>query len=596
MAPTPVPVPVLLTPREIGRYGELDPFGGGISSDRAELPRLVRELKLYLLVKDVVVLAPNELLEHSLTLPACEALAPFVRAGRLTTTAERRVPRPMALIEEQVSRHREATRRSLRHAVARARREEISAIVDRWHALLPTSWTLHRDVPAQIAGFTESMLGLFARMPHITSAATTLRDLLAEHKALGRPLDRHTVLAHVAALRRTTPPAELARLCFAVQATYFEAGAKAHATCTLYPGAFARLARRPGAGPAELEPLPVDWDATPSKVEERLRHIGLDPERLLALPPEVLYELASSAEWLAVRTLLHGEPAPPEVDRAVAGLFGRHGDPIDALPLVPAVLGSSAPRLPSRWQLAASAMLRIPGLRSASEPEVGPTLDLATLVLDAPGCAPRAVTASHGHLLTILAAAGQLGLSIFDLEELCLDGDRIDGTPDGRFDRRRATHPEPGPASPGRVRGLVCRVNEALEPFELRITAPACHRAGRYAITDLRGAGRHLGLRGTLWALLGTAEAPPAPVGLSAQQVRLWCALAGASPYSVTAQQLTGALGRTPDAQGVKQITDTLARLGRKLVALAVPWRVIRLHRGEYALLPLQAAAHSEVR
>lgn len=118
-------------PPEVGFHGELDPFGGGISAHRHDLPRLVRELLLFLLVKDVVLLSPGNLLEHSLTLPACEALAPFVRDGRLTTTASSSIPRPTALVDERAGIHLEGLRASNRRTADRARHASVVELVDR---------------------------------------------------------------------------------------------------------------------------------------------------------------------------------------------------------------------------------------------------------------------------------------------------------------------------------------------------------------------------------------------------------------------------------------------------------------------------------
>lgn len=46
---------------EVVRYAELDVFGGSISSNGHHRPRLVEELSLLLLTKDIVLLGPDDL-------------------------------------------------------------------------------------------------------------------------------------------------------------------------------------------------------------------------------------------------------------------------------------------------------------------------------------------------------------------------------------------------------------------------------------------------------------------------------------------------------------------------------------------------------
>ena len=42
----------------VGYYSELDPFSGPIAATRENLPRVVRELQLFLLLEDIVILPP----------------------------------------------------------------------------------------------------------------------------------------------------------------------------------------------------------------------------------------------------------------------------------------------------------------------------------------------------------------------------------------------------------------------------------------------------------------------------------------------------------------------------------------------------------
>ena len=68
-------------------YAESDPFAGiGQTVDDFRAARA--EVALSCLLHNVVAVQPDNLLEHALTLPIFEHMAPFVRAGRLVTSAD----------------------------------------------------------------------------------------------------------------------------------------------------------------------------------------------------------------------------------------------------------------------------------------------------------------------------------------------------------------------------------------------------------------------------------------------------------------------------------------------------------------------------
>ena len=149
-------------------YGELDPFSGSVAQGQADLVRAVDDLQLALLFSDVVIVPPGNLLEHALTLPAFEARAPFVAAGRLTTTTDPSSSGPHALIDERVDvyleeRARGSTTTPMLGRPPKAkpltirRHRSIEEVRGRWHAVLPASWTLARDVGTQITGFAERL-------------------------------------------------------------------------------------------------------------------------------------------------------------------------------------------------------------------------------------------------------------------------------------------------------------------------------------------------------------------------------------------------------------------------------------------------------
>jgi hypothetical protein len=82
-------------------YGEFDMFTG-LGQTANDLRLALSEVALSCLLCDVVIVQPNNLLEHSSTLPVFEHLAPFVRAGRLTTTADASAANPHDYLHERV--------------------------------------------------------------------------------------------------------------------------------------------------------------------------------------------------------------------------------------------------------------------------------------------------------------------------------------------------------------------------------------------------------------------------------------------------------------------------------------------------------------
>jgi hypothetical protein len=582
---------------EVGFYGELDPFGGGISSNLADLPRLVRELSIFLLVKDIVNISPGNLLEHALTLKAAERLAPFVRAGRLTTTSSASLTSPGAMIDARVGEYIEGLGPRRGQKVDRARRAELDAVGDRWRALLPDSWSLTRDVPAQIAGFGEGILRYCAQAPERSHVTARLRRILEESFSSGAALDRNLVLAQLASLRSGALPPELARLLFVVQSRFYAHGVESHQNCALFPGAFAQLARRIEAERRGLLMPCIDWSAHPGVVARRLGELGVDLARLLELPVEELLSITRSKEWLAIRGLIRGGSPSSEVARACASLFAAHADPTEALAKLPRVLDAAepVPGFPARWQLGVSAILGLTGLSPMIGGEPVPRLDVARSSLVADAVGSRSLTATQLHLLTVIAGAGEEGLSSHDLVVLTTEVDIIEGAagsgPAAWRWRRMAE--ELANARALRVRVLISRLNQVLEPFGLWVVSR--RGLGRYRLRDRSGRPARVSLEGTLWALLGREGAPAPPRGFSATQAALWGALAASSPFPLTVQQLAAVLSKPADEQGLKQVTDSMARLRLKLDGAGVPWRIFRLERGIYALLPLRSALASEV-
>jgi hypothetical protein len=419
-------------------YGELDPFTGIAAGGPAGCNAVIAELKLLCLLYDVIVVPPGNLLEHPYALPAFEALAPFVQAGRLTTSDAPSTAGPHAWFaaraalyaEARAGRGRGAEVKPLRpRSLGLRRRVEIQELLDRWMRLLPERWTVTRDVTSQVAGFSERLRRFCLGRSISKEAGGRILGALDEREQAGGPgLHRTTFLALLAALRAEASPRDLSALAVVGQAAYFGMGASGHTACTLFPGRFAAVLD----GYAELVPPgtqpPYDAAAHPSLVSRRARELGVDLGELLALDALRLFEMAASPAWVGVRRCLRGEAPSEEAAQAIRHLLqdarGPRGRISSAAPS-----GAARPGLPAPWQLAVQGLL---GTRLDGGPIAGPVVDLHALVLrDDERCLRARLTRPQAQLLTLLSVSGPAGVHVQDLKQLTLEVDLLESAASG---------------------------------------------------------------------------------------------------------------------------------------------------------------------
>ena len=144
-------------------YGELDPFTG-LGQTANDLRSALSEVALSCLLFDVVIVQPNNLLEHSSTLPVFEHLAPFVRAGRLTTTADESAANPHDYLHEHVAQTLARSSRATGRDRA-ARRHALEELRRRYAAILPRRWIVRRNVRAQVGVFLDRMRAYLQEAP-----------------------------------------------------------------------------------------------------------------------------------------------------------------------------------------------------------------------------------------------------------------------------------------------------------------------------------------------------------------------------------------------------------------------------------------------
>ena len=600
----------------IAYYSELDPFTGGIAQHGQDFGQLVRDLTTLLLLYDVVIVPPGNLLEHGLALPAFEALAPFVVAGKLTTSVEPSSPNPHAFIDDRARLYVEDR---LRHKMDPAfgpsrpgtlrflRQKAIEETTSRWRDILPATWTIHRDVTTQVADFIDRI----ERFCEETSCPSIgdrriLRIVSGMRECGGAHAGRTTLLAALAAQQGMVAPHVLSRLAVAIQAIYFHMGASSHEknapegqrrTCKLYPGRFARLLRSHTTLLESLGFPPYDWHATPRYVAHRLRRMGLDLGYLLAIEPKRVFELSQSPEWREAVELILKPKLTAEVALSAQALFGRFSDFRAARgPIGRFAHSAGAPRcaqfapaiLPAPWQLATQAVLGAHIAITNEAPAEEVTLDLRTLNVTQRGGHSVQLARPQAHLVSLLAIAGDAGLTVHDIKQLALDLDRLDASEQG------AGHPPWTPqahestaldkARLNRVNVLKARTNHAIGKVGFQITV--MKGRGRWQLSYPRGANRPLRLEGTIWDLVDALAAPEPPAGLSRQQVRLWRALVDTAPHYLSLHELARALGKRDGKRGHKQTIDAINKLNRKLDAGVACARVIRVKRGLYRLLP----------
>lgn len=591
-------------------YGEFDPFSGIPDDGPASLATVLTELKVLCLLDDAIVVPPANLVQHPLALPACEALAPFVRAGRLTTSTAPSSPGPHAYIAECVALHREARvpgRDQRRPVVARrprtrGRQRALTELTDRWCRLLPDRWFLKRDIAGQISGSTDRVRR-FCEEGRISpeAARRILRFIDGQEPTAGSGVNRESLMAFLAAVRAEVAPRDVSAVALVTQAAYFSMGAVAHA-CTLFPGRFARLARDRAASLPPGAMPPYDWQADPGNAAARLRELGLDLTALLALDAEALFAVATSPEWLAVREVL-GDAAPgPDAVRAAVEPFRRAHQARRTVVLVTPGAERAEPRLslpsrapvllPTPWQLAIQGVL---GTRIEETPRAGAVVDLHTLQVRDPASDEHAhLTRCQMNLLSLLAVHGAAGVDVQDAKQLLFEIGLLAGasSPPGAWRPQERESVARDRALGGWIHVLKARINGGLAHVGLVIET----EHGRIRVVDKLGAERSLGLAGGVWEPIGDAlPLPDALPRLAAQQAALWRVLVAAFPHHVSLPALALAIGKPPDKHGLEQTTDAIYKLHRALESQATPWRVSRLQRGLYRIVPSPGPARGEV-
>lgn len=593
----------------IGYYGELDPFSGSVRQRRDDLGGLIADLGLMCLFYDLVIVPPGCLFEHGLALPAFEALAPLVRAGRLGTTEDQSCKTPRAFVDGRAALYLGArsSRDPLRRRpkpTERRRRRDIESTKRRWLDLLPEQWTISRDVSAQVHGFAEQLLFFCDHdaEQHAPSAGPKIREAVDRLLQAGQSPDRTTLFAHAAALRGHIPPRELSLASLMLQSAYFSMGASAHArppqsglpaqTCLLFPGRLGALLRESAAELPSSSLPPYDWDHHPSRLRERLQRIGVEADALTRLRANDLLEITRSPEWASVRASLRNTEPPHEIERSVRSVFARFRDIRDALPLVaPLLAPPPLPMLlPAPWQLAVQAVLgaHLPDKDPHANEDI--VLDLNTLSLTDPRSGVNGrLTLQQAYLVTLLIISGDIGLRLHDVKQLTMETDALSATAMlPAWKSQTGESSELDEARLDRAYVLKTRTNQALATFGVAIEAAA----DQWVMSSSQH--RTIKLGGTIWDLLLAEPSREPPELLSPQLAAVWNVLVSASPQCLKLHAVAAHLTGRADCQSLSQAARSVYKLERALTGSDVPWRLVRPQRGLVGLLPRLTAGDKE--
>lgn len=569
-------------------YGELDPYVGTVPQVRPALARVVRDLSVLCLFYDLVIVPPGTLFSHGLLLPAFVQLAPFVRAGRLGTTADPAGGSPREYVAQRAegelaklgSRRRSST-------VASWRRREIGEVVARYRDLLPDDWPLTRSVGWQVEHFDERIIKYAEERVERDRLAPRLLEVIDRGRQKGRSApDRNVMYAYLGRLRGTVPPEESARYARFAQAAYFHMGAAVHEThdggevrSELFPTAFLRGAG--GLGPLPELPweLPVAWRMRPDLVAARMRRAGLDLDQILSLPVDALFKLALWREWRVLRPLFTEDGVPDDVYREVRSVFMRARDFREALAtaeplgrMAAASLEVAPTLLPEAWQSAAQALLGSAlATKVADEDAVVVDFPSGELRRTADGAVVH-LTPAQTKLVAVLALAGEVGHHIGDVMELLSDLDLL----------ARYETPLRPMTAPSELRNnadvMKTTLNRDLEPLGLAVVV----RHGRWRLR-----GGSVVLRGTPWHATDVTNPPTnPPIQLPPQLAMVWTVLARNHPEAVPTREIARALGKDTDDHDVALAARTVYRLRRALRDGRAAWEVVGLHRGIYRLAP----------
>jgi len=482
---------------KICTYNELDNFTGSISHNSADLPKLVSELKLACLLYDRVVLHSNNILEHPLTLPACEILYPFVRSGKLWTTTDFREKAPIDFIEKRselflgdILKKQGGSLRGL----SKKRNLELTTIIERWKAIIPDEFHLRRDISLQVkTALTNLEHPAFSMLKYSKiKAAYKMLDVIEKMKA-DHKFDREKLFAWLGNLKGLILPQYISDMAITVQKSFLVDGAKQHGKegAKVWFGQFTQKLQQANI----INSFDSD-NITFSLIEMRFKKIGLDLNWLLSLSAENLFEIANSIEWKNFRDLVLNDKLNIVSHQEIIAYLEKIKSPAKKLETLLININISPLILPSAWSLSSLALLGYE--HHYIKQEYKYILDLTSHTIyhiDFPNKIIN-LKITELHLLSLLANAGEIGLYEEHIKQLDIELEQLE-----RVDHYEPVHyfikEDHIENRLNKLAQVKTRLNKKLKEISLIICVKNMN--GHWYIGDLKEQYKTVKLKNTIW-------------------------------------------------------------------------------------------------
>jgi len=187
-------------------------------------------------------------LEHPLTLPAFEILAPFVQSGQLWISANDSDNLPQDYLLQKVE--------QLDAFFGRGYLKKIKAVVEikeRWLRIIPADWKIRRNADEQTACVLKNIdeyLSSFKdnKFKQLHSLCDFVQRMRADNN-----FNKEEILARIGKLRGLLHPALLSEMATLIQIEFVRSGAHFNQNAIIYPGNSAQCLTNP-----HFEPLRFD--------------------------------------------------------------------------------------------------------------------------------------------------------------------------------------------------------------------------------------------------------------------------------------------------------------------------------------------------
>jgi hypothetical protein len=526
-------------------YSELEPYSGSISHNPSDFPRLIRDLKFACLFYDVVVVHRRNILEHPLTLPAFERLKPFVKCGKLWTSANEYDGLPQNYLEQKIQELKDFFNwRYVKKISA------VNKIEDRWLDIISAEWKIIRKGDEQAAWVSKNIYYHLSKYKN----NKLLFPLLDAVKNM-QEFDKEKTLAILGNLRGKIYPADLSEIATLIQTEFIRAGAKFNENAVIYPGNL-------------------------HQVQERMNSMGFNLNKLINLPVPQLFEIAQSKQWLMIRNALLNNILNIEIQQQIYSIFNTKQsfpNQVDKLLNI-----SEVPIfMPSPWALVSQSLLGTAHVAAKDDADKIFILDLDHRVLydkNSPNSAVE-LTKQQTNFLSILVIAGKFGLPVELIKQWLIELDTIKWKQpklesqatlkrsDERFDLLR-----------NRIDRLKSDINKKVKPLKLKIN----NEKGRWFL-EIDNSDQDFVIKLSN-KFFEKKETNYTPQGLSKQSKLIWQCLWKFSPNSVHAKKLAEILEKEWDKNTTRKISKSVYKL--KLRLNNEPWMINNSNSGEYVLVP----------